>query len=260
MTRPPSRCSGEVGERAQRRASPVAAAAHLDAGQLAGSGTSRARDRGAPLGVKTEFRHAPSDHGFDRPARPLVESEPIREELRTAFAQGRRGSEPGFLPGRLPVPGAGSTTRPHDEEAATPVMAGRCRAGMRWPASPATRHWRCRACTWRPSRGEVKTYKRKPIEEYAGEGTFATPTRNGSRGSGNHPPGPVGRFYAAAKGIEIAAHRAGWAVVAQGAGVMPVSALLSRMRSFARGVADMADGALLRRRVGHAGGVARRPA
>ena len=64
------------------------------------------------------------------------------------------------------------------------------------------RHWRCRAHLEAITHSEgVKAPKRRPIEEYAGEGTFATLNEEWEPRPGNYPP-DLWEIYAAAKGIE----------------------------------------------------------
>ena len=72
----------------------------------------------------------------------------------------------------------------------------------RWPGFTPPRHWRCRAHLEAITHSEgVKAPKRRPIEEYAGEGTFATLNEEWEPRPGNYPP-DLWEIYAAAKGIE----------------------------------------------------------
>ena len=195
----------EVGERAQRRAGPVAAAAPLDAANRLIRHIESQRDKGAPLEqVKTELRHALSDHGLTPGARPLVESEPIREELQTAFAQGRREIlSLDFYRAAYPFWRYNSVLDDRTTEGCRELNGLVLPAkDPRWVGFTPPRHWRCRAHLDAITHSEgVKAPKRKPIEQYAGEGTFATLNEEWEPRPENYPP-DLWEIYVAAKGIE----------------------------------------------------------
>ena len=137
-------------------------------------------------------------------ARPLVESEPIREELQTAFAQGRREIlSLDFYRAAYPfwrynsvlddrtTEGCREAQRAGDASQGPTLAWLHAAAALALPrAFEAITH----------SEG-VKAPKRRPIEEYAGEGTFATLNEEWEPRPGNYPP-DLWEIYAAAKGIE----------------------------------------------------------
>ena len=122
---------------------------------------------------------------------PLVESEPIREELQTAFAQGRREIlSLDFYRAAYPFWRYNSVLDDRTTEgcrelnglvlpAKDPAL-GRVHAAaaLALPGAPGRDH---------AQRG-VKAPKRKPIEQYAGEGTFATLNEEWEPRPENYPP------------------------------------------------------------------------
>jgi SPP1 gp7 family putative phage head morphogenesis protein len=195
----------EVAKRAERRAQILAPAAHLDAAARLVRHVEARRAEGQPdEDTRTELHAALTDLGLTPGAKPAVESEPIREELQVAFARTRHGVlELDFYRAAYPFWRFNAVLDDRTTQGCRALNGLTMPAkDERWAGFVPPRHWRCRSHLDAVVHSEgVNAPKRKPIAEYAGEGTFATLNEEWEPRPGNYPP-DLWDIYAAAKDIE----------------------------------------------------------